>query len=464
MRKKLKNLKILKSAKIISLFLLISSLIIFSCCLYCRFLYCPFNSSDVKDDIKHFSSDEFKGRLCGSIENERVKDEIQNSFKSYNIAPFSDTYENKFTVTVPVKNSTNLSFNIIDNNGNVLKHLTPGIDYKEDLLNFRTNNINLSKKDNIEIFPNSIVINKDNKSFLFYVTFDKNFSFRSSFISTSKYEFAIQINTNTYNEILDNLRKGHNLSVNIPYDLTQKEVSNIACIIKGTSKNLPPLILTAHFDHLGCDSLNNIYNGALDNASGICFLLNLAKNISSLPSPKRDIIFVALNAEEFGIIGSRHFAEKYKDSLMGASIINLDMIGAKDYALSLLKSSDSQNKNSNILTSLENICRKKNIPYNILYEDSSDHAGFSSEYYDSITITQSDMINIHTPRDIHNKISTKDINKVYNVIYCEILSSCYDTEKLFFYKNSILYIFATTSSIFIVIYFSINIYYKKSLN
>ena len=256
MRKKLKNLKILKSAKIISLFLLISSLIIFSCCLYCRFLYCPFNSSDVKDDIKHFSSDEFKGRLCGSIENERVKDEIQNSFKSYNIAPFSDTYENKFTVTVPVKNSTNLSFNIIDNNGNVLKHLTPGIDYKEDLLNFRTNNINLSKKDNIEIFPNSIVINKDNKSFLFYVTFDKNFSFRSSFISTSK--FAIQINTNTYNEILDNLRKGHNLSVNIPYDLTQKEVSNIACIIKGTSKNLPPLILTAHFDHLGCDSLNNI--------------------------------------------------------------------------------------------------------------------------------------------------------------------------------------------------------------
>ena len=440
-----------------------SFLIIFSCCLYCRFSYCPFNSSDVKDDIKHLSSDDFKGRLCGSTENEQVKSEIQNCFQNYNITAFSNTYEDKFTLIVPTKNSSNLSLNITDDNDKIIKQLSPGIDYKEDLLNFRTTHVKLSKKDDIQILSNSIVINKNNKLYLFYVTFDKNFSFRSSFINSSKYEFAIQINTNTYNDILDYLQKGNTLSVDLPYDLEEKEVSNIACIIKGTSSNLPPLVLTAHFDHIGSDSLNNVYNGALDNASGISFLLNFAKNISSLPSPKRDIIFVALNAEECGLLGSNHFAEKYKDSLKGAYVINFDMIGAKDYALSLLKPTNTQNKNSTLLTSLEDLCNKKNISYSVLYEDSSDHASFNSEYYDSLTITQANMIDIHTPRDTYNKISTKDIDKVYNLIYSEVLVTCYDTEKLFFYKNSSVYIFAAASSIFLIIYVSLNIYYKKML-
>ena len=71
------------------------------------------------------------------------------------------------------------------------------------------------------------------------------------------------------------------------------------------------VIFTAHLDHLGIKAGmrgDNIYNGAMDNASGVATLLEMARLIAQMPvKPKRSILFIAVTGEEKGLLGSHYF-------------------------------------------------------------------------------------------------------------------------------------------------------------
>jgi Zn-dependent M28 family amino/carboxypeptidase len=72
------------------------------------------------------------------------------------------------------------------------------------------------------------------------------------------------------------------------------------------------VVYTAHWDHLGiCAEVNGdkICNGALDNASGIAQLVEIAKSFMSIePRPKRSVLFVMVTAEEQGLLGSQFYS------------------------------------------------------------------------------------------------------------------------------------------------------------
>ncbi len=72
------------------------------------------------------------------------------------------------------------------------------------------------------------------------------------------------------------------------------------------------VVYTAHWDHFGVGSPVNgdsIYNGALDNASGTAALLLLAEAFRAMPTPpKRSILFLAVTAEEQGLLGSQYYS------------------------------------------------------------------------------------------------------------------------------------------------------------
>jgi Zn-dependent M28 family amino/carboxypeptidase len=74
------------------------------------------------------------------------------------------------------------------------------------------------------------------------------------------------------------------------------------------------VIYTAHHDHLGIKEgakpgQDNIYNGALDNASGVAAMLAIARAMKALPeAPRRSVIFAAVAAEEQGLLGSAYLA------------------------------------------------------------------------------------------------------------------------------------------------------------
>ena len=73
------------------------------------------------------------------------------------------------------------------------------------------------------------------------------------------------------------------------------------------------VIYTAHWDHLGIGPAadgDRIYNGAVDNASGVSGLIELAKAFTKVqPPPKRSILFLSVTAEEKGLLGSEYYAE-----------------------------------------------------------------------------------------------------------------------------------------------------------
>src|SRR6266481_4456117 len=86
------------------------------------------------------------------------------------------------------------------------------------------------------------------------------------------------------------------------------------------------VIYTAHYDHLGINSAmtgDNIYNGAIDNATGCAILLELARAWSlAKPAPARSILFAAVTAEEQGLLGSEYLG---KHSPVSPSKITLDL-------------------------------------------------------------------------------------------------------------------------------------------
>jgi hypothetical protein len=89
---------------------------------------------------------------------------------------------------------------------------------------------------------------------------------------------------------------------------------NVAALCEGADAKLRNeyVIYTAHWDHLGRDESltgDQIYNGALDNATGTAGLLAIAQAYQKMqPAPRRSILFLATTAEEEGLLGAKHYA------------------------------------------------------------------------------------------------------------------------------------------------------------
>lgn len=106
------------------------------------------------------------------------------------------------------------------------------------------------------------------------------------------------------------------LKANLAVTSSRREVrsKNVVARIEGSDPKLKNecVVYTAHWDHLGRDPAlagDQIFNGAADNASGTAALLELARGFTRVnPPPKRSLIFLAVTAEEKGLLGARYYA------------------------------------------------------------------------------------------------------------------------------------------------------------
>ena len=104
---------------------------------------------------------------------------------------------------------------------------------------------------------------------------------------------------------------------------------NFVATIRGKSKASKYIVVTAHYDHLGVRS-GEVFNGADDNASGTAALFAIASNFKK-DQPEHSLIFVALDAEERGLVGARYFVANPpvpKESIV--LNVNMDMISRND--------------------------------------------------------------------------------------------------------------------------------------
>ena len=105
-----------------------------------------------------------------------------------------------------------------------------------------------------------------------------------------------------------------NARVRSTYSMKSFSSPNIVGVLEGSDPKLKReyVVYTAHVDHLGiCPPIggDNVCHGALDNASGVAALLEIARAYASLPvRPRRSIAFVFVTGEEAGLLGSDYFA------------------------------------------------------------------------------------------------------------------------------------------------------------
>ena len=125
----------------------------------------------------------------------------------------------------------------------------------------------------------------------------------------------------------------------------KEPTSNVVGFLEGTDPKLKEefIVIGAHYDHIGILGGENgdvIANGANDNASGTSVVLELARYFGVSKTNKRSIIFALFSAEEKGLLGSKHLAEKLKvKNLKLYTMLNFEMVGVpminKDHLLYL---------------------------------------------------------------------------------------------------------------------------------
>ncbi|MDH5366449.1 MAG: M28 family peptidase [Cyclobacteriaceae bacterium] len=211
---------------------------------------------------------------------------------------------------------------------------------------------------------------------------------------------------------------------------------NVVGLIKGSESPDEVIIITAHYDHLGIKG-KDYYPGADDNASGVSALLEIAQAFAEAKkkgeAPKRSILFIALAAEEKGLIGSQYYVDKDPIFPLGQTVVNLnmDMIGhldglhPKNPNFVSIVGSDWQS------TDLHNIHEKANTDYVGLELDytynafnhpemffyRSDQYNFARHGIPVIFYTSGDHKDYHKPTDTIENIEFERIQKVAQLVF-----------------------------------------------
>jgi len=121
------------------------------------------------------------------------------------------------------------------------------------------------------------------------------------------------------------------MSVDLKSTSTEKQSRNVVGILPGSEKPDEAVVYMAHWDHLGKhpdETGDNIYNGAVDNATGVAGILEIAEQFAKVGKPKRSVVFLAVTLEESGLLGSKYYVAHPVVPLdKTVAVINLDAMG-----------------------------------------------------------------------------------------------------------------------------------------
>ncbi|GGG55189.1 M28 family peptidase [Bizionia arctica] len=118
-----------------------------------------------------------------------------------------------------------------------------------------------------------------------------------------------------------------------PFMVGDLNAYNMVGFLEGQDAKLKEevIIIGAHYDHIGYGKIvenDSIANGANDNAAGTSSVLAMAKYFSESKTNSRSIMFVLFSAEEMGLLGSKHLADKLKATDINLyTVLNMEMIG-----------------------------------------------------------------------------------------------------------------------------------------
>lgn len=123
------------------------------------------------------------------------------------------------------------------------------------------------------------------------------------------------------------------LSVDLKSSINEKSSRNVMALLPGTKRPDEAVVYMGHWDHLGDHAeegsdpaIDTIYNGAVDNASGVAGVLGIAQAfVAQKPAPERSVLFLAVTLEESGLLGSKYYVAHPSIPLdKTVAVINID--------------------------------------------------------------------------------------------------------------------------------------------
>ncbi|MBT9483980.1 M28 family peptidase [Sediminibacterium sp.] len=216
-----------------------------------------------------------------------------------------------------------------------------------------------------------------------------------------------------------------------------RKARNVVAFINNNAPNT--IILGAHYDHLGygedknaLDAVNEVHNGADDNASGTAALLELARKLKKQSPQSNNYLLMHFSGEELGLLGSKYWLENPTTTISSNYMINMDMVGRYDTARKLtIGGYGTSPEWGNAIPTLA-----KNLSYKIDSAGTgpSDHASFYRKDIPVLFFFTGSHPDYHKATDDWDKINYKGINDIVNLVY-NIVASTDNKGKIAFTKT-----------------------------
>jgi len=214
---------------------------------------------------------------------------------------------------------------------------------------------------------------------------------------------------------------GVTATVSLDVVKVQHTVRNVLGFLPGQTDKI--IIIGAHYDHLGLGTtgslapelIDQIHNGADDNASGTAALLQLAQDFSRGSPLQQGLLFIAFAGEELGLLGSRYYTEHATMPLENTvAMINMDMIGRSQGNL-LIGGVGTAAEFRGMLDEVQ-----KTSPLQFSYSDglrgSSDHLSFSSKKIPVLFFFSGLHSDYHRPSDDWEWINVQTSQQILEVV------------------------------------------------
>lgn len=326
--------------------------------------------------VDTLSSPYFAGRGYVNDGLSKAASYLSNEFKAIGLKSFKKKYAQEFTVAVntfPGRLLLKLDDSL----------LVPGKDYLVDPLsssvvgNFELLTISKSQLSDLAVFQ-KLIADASNKMVLLdecnykasdnetekkiqervnYLKYNPQFGSKGTIVlSTAKlswYPASIQMSKPVFIVKSDSgnfFPKKAEVFIQAEYR-PKYTTENIIGYVPGTVYPDSFLVITAHYDHLGKLGSNVYFPGANDNSSGVAMMLSLAKYFKANPA-KYSVVFIALSAEEIGLLGAKYFSENPLFDLSKAKfLINFDLAGTGEEGIKVVNGTVYQ-KEFNLLSDL----------------------------------------------------------------------------------------------------------------
>ena len=194
-------------------------------------------------------------------------------------------------------------------------------------------------------------------------------------------------------------------------------LANVVGMIPGVNTDLSaePIVLGAHYDHLGIDADTGAdYEGADDNASGVSVLIEVASKLARAFTPQRPILFVAFTGEEAGLMGSDHFVNNPPGGFETENffaMVNMDAVGRLEGRTLQVFSTESAYEWPFMAQGIGfTIGVPSEFPAQTIA--SSDHVSFLNAGIPAIHLFSGAHLDYHQPSDTSDKLDLRGMSDV----------------------------------------------------